>query len=189
MNEGDFVITFSHDPKENVSTKYYYAFTYPFTYTELQSRLDFYDKKFYKTDDEINEFIEQFDKQGEIPLPFGRSKPMKSETTSPNLDANGNFDLDEEIYYHRELLIESLEHRRIDLLTITSFHNIQRQREYRFKDLFPGAQMQRCHLFNEKKVIFISSRVHPGETPSSFVLNGFLKSILDRKSKIAKILR
>lgn len=98
-------------------------------------------------------------------------------------------DIENEIYYHRELLIKSVEGRRIDLLTITSFANIKSEREFRFYDLFPDATQPRCHKFNKKKVIFISSRVHPGETPASFVLNGFLKMILDKKNKFASLLR
>lgn len=98
-------------------------------------------------------------------------------------------DIEDEIYYYRELLIESVEKRRIDLITISSFHNIQTECEYRFNDLFPIKEIPRCKLFRNKKIIFISSRVHPGETPASFVLNGFLKAILDRKNKIASILR
>lgn len=39
------------------------------------------------------------------------------------------------------------------------------------------------------QVIFMSARVHPGETPASFILNGFLKMILDRKSRYAAVLR
>lgn len=109
---------------------------------------------------------------------------------SPTKDGTG--DLEDDIYYHRELLIESVEKRRIDLVTITSFHNIVTEREHRFDDmqnLFPDTEQPRSKLFRDKKVIFISSRVHPGETPASFVLNGFLKAILDRKSRIASTLR
>lgn len=42
-----------------------------------------------------------------------------------------------EIYYHRELLICSVEGRRVDLLTITSFHGIQEEQEERLLTLFP----------------------------------------------------
>ena len=39
------------------------------------------------------------------------------------------------------------------------------------------------------QIIFLSARVHPGETPSSFVLNGFLKLLLNRDDQIAIALR
>lgn len=98
-------------------------------------------------------------------------------------------DIENEIYYHRELLINSVEGRRIDLLTITSFAHILPDHEFRFNDLFPDATTPRCRTFKVKKIIFISSRVHPGETPASFVLNGFLKTLLDKKNKFACLLR
>uniref|UniRef100_A0A2M4CGD8 Putative peptidase m14-like domain of atp/gtp binding protein n=1 Tax=Anopheles darlingi TaxID=43151 RepID=A0A2M4CGD8_ANODA len=95
----------------------------------------------------------------------------------------------DEIYYYRELLTHSVEHRRIELLTISSFHGIQTAREPRLRNLFPEEQAQRCHTFRDKKIVFISSRVHPGETPASFVLNGFLSMLLDRKSIVSQTLR
>lgn len=95
----------------------------------------------------------------------------------------------DDIYYYRELLINSYEQRRVDLLTITSFHGIEDKREERLKNLFPDYSKPRCHTFRDKKIIFISSRVHPGETPASFVLNGFVNLLLDRKNQIASILR
>lgn len=70
-------------------------------------------------------------------------------------------EIENDIYYHRELLINSVEGRRVDLLTISSFHNIQYDREYRFCDLFPDTITPRCNLFKDKKVktiiAFISS--------------------------------
>lgn len=38
--------------------------------------------------------------------------------------------------------------------------------------LFP--ENNRCLVFNDKKVVFLTSRVHPGETPGSHALNGFI---------------
>ena len=35
----------------------------------------------------------------------------------------------------------------------------------------------------------MSARVHPGETPASFVFNGFLKLLLNREDNIAIVLR
>jgi hypothetical protein len=98
-------------------------------------------------------------------------------------------ELKNEIYYHRELVINSVEQRRIDLITITSFEGIQDDREERMKNLFPDYSILRCHNFKNKKIIFLSSRVHPGETVASFVLNGFINLLLDRKSQVASALR
>ncbi|EAT47473.1 AAEL001406-PA, partial [Aedes aegypti] len=100
-----------------------------------------------------------------------------------------NLDPRDDIYYYRELLTHSVEKRRIELLTITSFHGIQNTREERLRNLFPEDKTPRCHTFKNKKVVFISSRVHPGETPASFVLNGFLSTLLDRKSVVSITLR
>lgn len=38
-------------------------------------------------------------------------------------------------------------------------------------------------------MIFLSARVHPGETPSSFVMNGVLSSLLNRADPVSIILR
>lgn len=40
-----------------------------------------------------------------------------------------------------------------------------------------------------KRVIFFTSRVHPGETPGSHVLNGALDVITDLKSEQGRLLR
>jgi hypothetical protein len=102
---------------------------------------------------------------------------------------NANYDPRDEIYYYRELATKSFEGRRIDLITISSFHGIQLEREPRLRNLFPEGDTPRCHKFRNKKIVFISSRVHPGETSSSFVLNGFMNLLLDRKNSIALSLR
>lgn len=68
------------------------------------------------------------------------------------LENQSNAELENDIYYRRELLTNSLEGRRVDLLTITSFHSIQNEQEYRFFDLFPETNTQRCNLFKNKKV-------------------------------------
>lgn len=122
-----------------------------------------------------------------------------SETTSdpPSVNASSsstsvsspNNDCRNEIYYHRELLIYSLQGRKVDFLTITSFHGITEEREPRPENLFPDLNQERCHVFTNKKVIFLSSRVHPGETPASFVLTGFINLLLDKKSVVAAKLR
>ncbi|XP_066563188.1 cytosolic carboxypeptidase-like protein 5 isoform X2 [Amia ocellicauda] len=93
------------------------------------------------------------------------------------------------IYYHRELLCHSLDGHRVDLLTISSCHGMMEEREPRLEKLFPDNCTPRPYRFKGKKVFFLSSRVHPGETPSSFVFNGFLNFILKQDDPRALMLR
>lgn len=69
---------------------------------------------------------------------------------------------------------------------------ITKDREHHFdKRLFPDAPTtkKRPHQFRNKRVYFLSSRVHPGETPAAFVFLGFLDFILRPDDYRAKILR
>ncbi|CAG0899851.1 unnamed protein product [Cyprideis torosa] len=103
------------------------------------------------------------------------------------------------IYFHREFLCYSAEGRRLDLLTISSFDGIGAEGEFEDPfDLTPleemadmkgniSQSMPRC--FPGKKVIFISSRVHPGEVQATYVLNGFLKFLLSDSDPRAFLLR
>ncbi|XP_040919761.1 cytosolic carboxypeptidase-like protein 5 isoform X2 [Toxotes jaculatrix] len=93
------------------------------------------------------------------------------------------------VYYHRELLCHSLDGNRVDLLTVTNCSGMQEEREPRLPKLFPDTNTPRPHRFSSKRVFFLSSRVHPGETPSSFVFKGFLNFILRRDDPRAHALR
>lgn len=94
------------------------------------------------------------------------------------------------IYFYRELLCYSLEHLRVDLITISSFHGITDREEPRFDaKLFPEKDVPRCREFKDKRVFVLTSRVHPGETPASFVFSGFLKFILRKEDPRAIQLR
>ncbi|XP_023285701.1 cytosolic carboxypeptidase-like protein 5 isoform X2 [Seriola lalandi dorsalis] len=93
------------------------------------------------------------------------------------------------VYYHRELLCHSLDGNRVDLLTVTNCNGMHEEREPRLPKLFPDNNTPRPHRFSSKRVFFLSSRVHPGETPSSFVFNGFLNFILRRDDPRAHALR
>uniref|UniRef100_A0A8C6SH06 Cytosolic carboxypeptidase-like protein 5 n=1 Tax=Neogobius melanostomus TaxID=47308 RepID=A0A8C6SH06_9GOBI len=93
------------------------------------------------------------------------------------------------VYFHRELLCRSLDGNRVDLLTVTNCGGMMDEREPRLPHLFPDTSTPRAHRFAGKKVFFLSSRVHPGETPASFVFNGFLNFILRRDDPRAHVLR
>lgn len=224
-----FYISFIHRANESTDIPYYYAFTYPFTYTECLNMLDKFDRKYGKCSHDIEYIINRiaYLEKEEKENSTKKSEPMKSISStkmlpkesaiiennmddmnlpSPtNLESGGDSsspsisesmyekmskrELQNEIYYHRELLIPSLQKRRVELLTISSFHGIQNTFEERLSNLFPEMETPRCRNFKDKKIIFMSSRVHPGETAASFVLNGFLNLILDRKSLIGQTLR
>ncbi|KAJ8727389.1 hypothetical protein PYW07_001508 [Mythimna separata] len=148
-DDNTFTLSFKYRTPENLKATTFFAFTYPFSFAELQIALNSIDLKM-------------------LPLPAPQSP--------------------DDIYYTRECLIYSLEGRRVDLLTISSHHGITTEREERLRNLFPDNQ-ERPFKFHNKKVIFISARVHPGETPSSFVFNGFLNLLLTRNDPIAIQLR
>lgn len=71
----------------------------------------------------------------------------------------------------------------MEIITITSKDGITEEREQMPEDasgVYPnGANdlSNRPMKFEGKRVIFLTSRVHPGETPGSHVLNGALDII------------
>jgi hypothetical protein len=67
-------------------------------------------------------------------------------------------------------MILSPEQRKIDLLTISSYDKILEDTERRINEnLFPfySTQPRSLRFQPEKMIVFISARVHAGETPSS----------------------
>lgn len=181
--DGNFVMSFCHHVPETPNLDISYAFTYPFSYTECLTMLEKFDEKFSRSEENLIEMISQ--------VFLARNQNLKIADEHSVGDTGSPNDILDEIYYKRELLINSLEGRRVDLLTITSFQGIMNKKEDLLGNLFPDDQSNatRCHRFENKKMIFLSSRVHPGETPASFILNGFLNMILDRKNPIAIALR
>lgn len=79
---------------------------------------------------------------------------------------------DEGLYVHREHLCNSLGGRAIDLLTFTDKSKQSDTRQPRLPGL--RAVGDRPHIFPGKRAVFVSSRVHPGEAPASFILEGLL---------------
>jgi hypothetical protein len=59
----------------------------------------------------------------------------------------------DDIYYHRECVCYSLEGRLVDLITVSSYHNMSLERETRLKHLFPVSEVPRPFRFYGKKVI------------------------------------
>ncbi|EFB20547.1 hypothetical protein PANDA_001668, partial [Ailuropoda melanoleuca] len=152
MTETQFVLSFVHRFVEGRGATTFFAFCYPFSYSDCQDLLNQLDQRFLEN----------------------------HPTHSSPLDT---------IYYHREILCYSLDGLRVDLLTITSCHGLREDREPRLQQLFPDTGTPRPFCFTGKRIFFLSSRVHPGETPSSFVFNGFLDFILRPDDPRAQTLR
>merc|ERR1719471_678677 len=62
-------------------------------------------------------------------------------------------------------------------------------KESSLENLFLEEKDNRPYRFQGKKVVFISARVHPGETCSSHVMNGFIKFLLNPSDARAVALR
>ncbi|XP_014276546.1 cytosolic carboxypeptidase-like protein 5 isoform X2 [Halyomorpha halys] len=157
MEDKQFTVSFVYRFGDTRLQTVYFAFTYPYTYTDLLNHL--------------------------------AALENHSKTKLGHGDNNSEPKQDD-IYFHRELLTYSLESRRVDLITISSHHGITKLREPRLPNLFPDQNTPRCFRFLPyKKVIFLSARVHPGETPSSFVMAGMMNFLMSREDSIAFALR
>ena len=108
----EFTLSFIYRTPENTKAITYFAFTYPFTYSDLQTHLK-------------------------------KIEAKMSRRTITSVD---------DIYYHRECVVKSLEGRRLEMLTISSYQNISMEREDRLKDLFPEKEEERPFKFRNKKV-------------------------------------
>jgi len=83
----------------------------------------------------------------------------------------------------------------MELLTISSRLKMTYEREELIDGLFPHHPLntdndigtERPFKF-EKQTIFLSCRVHPGETPGQFVLNGIYNFLFDENNPQAKLL-
>lgn len=95
------------------------------------------------------------------------------------------FESSNEIYLHREVLFHSVEGREMELLTLSNFKNITTEKEEMMdgKGLLPFTKDKesRPFKFKNKRTVFLTSRVHPGETPASYVLTGIFKFLLSKK--------
>ncbi|TGZ71447.1 hypothetical protein CRM22_002629 [Opisthorchis felineus] len=173
--DGQFNLTFVHRFIDPRGSSTYFAFSFPWSYTETQRQLDQLEAIFrhqvFSAPTEVKPNLAVSADAKKADLGRAVSGPIEDGLTSA--------DLFQQIYFHRELLCYSLDGRRIDLLTITDWSGRKEQREDYFDPLlFPNRSFPRPWKFEGKKVVFISSRVHPGETPSSHVFNGLLELLL-----------
>ncbi|CAF4184874.1 unnamed protein product [Rotaria sp. Silwood2] len=161
VNE-DFKLSFIHRIADLKNSITYFAFCFPHSYEDMQLLLNAYDNLY-------------------------NSRLADYYLEHPSLPVNSA-----DIYYHHETLCYSCDSNKLDLITITSYKGITKEREHHFdKKLFPDAPTitKRPHQFRNKRIFFLSSRVHPGETPAAFVFLGFLDFILKTDDPRARLLR
>ncbi|CAH0391215.1 unnamed protein product [Bemisia tabaci] len=179
MEDNIFTVSWKYRTLENLRAITYFAFTYPFSYTDLQASLRNIDIRFLKST-ERGPRLKKTKKSINKRIDLSRKIQKKEKVQRHRLD---------DIYYKRETICLTCEGRKVDLLTITSYHGITSQREPRYAGLFPEKDVDRPFRFVGKKVIFLSARVHPGETPSSFVMNGVIQLLISRDDPVAISLR
>ncbi|KAG3134588.1 hypothetical protein PI126_g18626 [Phytophthora idaei] len=146
-----------------------FAFCYPYTYTRVQEELASLDRQFVEPEQRELESSISSTKEGKTPL---------------------------NMYYHRELLTRSLEGLRVDLVTISSFDGITSSRgpPYRKSEAYRNDEClppESALSFDpkQKKMVVISARVHPAETPANFMLDGMLQLLLHPTDESAIALR
>lgn len=76
-----------------------------------------------------------------------------------------------DVYIYRETLAKSIDGKTVDLITLSDCNNFCEGNEIEINDLFVGKE--RCRA-SKKPVIFITARVHPGETPASFLMESLM---------------
>ncbi|XP_048255716.1 cytosolic carboxypeptidase 6-like isoform X1 [Haliotis rufescens] len=114
----------------------------------------------------VMSFAFNFDREDDV-YQFGYCYPYSYTRLQSYLDNLEKRNLD---FFSRELLCLTVQQRRLDVLTITHPDNLEHEGE------------------EKQKTVFITARVHPGETPSSFVCQGVIDFLVSNHP-IAKILR
>ncbi|KAL3868699.1 hypothetical protein ACJMK2_041476 [Sinanodonta woodiana] len=105
-----------------------------------------------------------FDKEDDV-YQFSYCYPYSYSRLQNYLDTLEKRNMD---FFTRELLCLTVQQRRLDMITITHPDN-----------LLPG---------EAKRIVFITARVHPGETPASFVCQGLIDFLISNHP-VAKTLR
>lgn len=93
---------------------------------------------------------------------------------------------DLDFYLNISTLVHSLEKRSCDLITLSSNDKLTTETEAELPGLFEN--FARPLKFSSKPVILITARVHPGESPSSHMLNGMVDFLLSPDDR-AQVLR
>ena len=126
---------------------------------------------------------------------FAFCYPCSLEETEQRIAAIEHAVLDpaigEKIYFKSETLTRSLEGRPMRIMTLTSPQGMRKAMEAPTKGLFPDDPSRRdaARTFKGKPIVYISCRVHPGETPAQHVFNGLVDFLMRTNDPRAAALR
>jgi len=173
----------------------YFAFYYPFSYADCQRLLNNIERALpgigavtgLTADSVIAASAGSPAASATAKAPGGSILPAAPGATAPPAapsppgggSSSGGGGSADGIYYHRELMCYTPDGRRLELLTITSRAGILAEREPVIDGLFPDVEVvPRVHRFRGKPGVFVSARVHPGETSASYMVHGLIAFLL-----------
>ena len=85
-------------------------------------------------------------------------------------------------------MIYTTDGNRCDLLTISSFSHMLDDKEPTLRDLYPDEEPRARQFSRDKEIVFVTARVHPGETPAAHICNGVINFLTSNDPR-ATILR
>lgn len=85
-----------------------------------------------------------------------------------------------DVYVYRETLTKSIDGRPVDLVTLSDSRNFCESTEIGIRDLFVGKE--RCKA-SKKPIIFVTARVHPGETPASYLMESLMLFLISSDTR------
>jgi hypothetical protein len=139
------------------------------------------------------EFSYNFEQGPEEEIFFAFSFPFSYKESQDMLeDLESKYKDHPEIYFHRDLMIQSPQDRNVDLVTISSHDGKLTTNESYINDyMFPTREVApRANRYRANKpVILLTARVHPGEVPASHTMNGIINFLLDKTDARAHLLR
>ncbi|CAE7906456.1 Agbl5 [Symbiodinium microadriaticum] len=160
-----FSIRWHHYSRRGAGTTYY-AFCAPYSYLDCQGLLAELEESFAET------FTDPY-------RPLRNISRSLAETYQPRAGFG--------IYLRRQLLHRSLQGRRVDLLTVTASPGPGMDEVDMPPPDLPCPQSDLPLKFPDRPIVFLSARVHPGETPGQFVFLGALRFLLSDDPRAAKL--
>lgn len=147
------MLTFIHRFSDLKGSTTFFAFCYPWTYSDTQAQLSFLETFFHSKTASLQLSFNHL-RQSTDPGDISESVLLGSDEISLS-DR-----LLDKVYFHRELLCYSLEGRRVDLITLTDWSGrLEIREEYFDPLLFPNRNQKRPWKFIGKKV---STVIIPG---------------------------